>query len=305
MTADYSEAKPLDTLYPLNHLASISVSGDDALQFLQGQLTCNVKELTEAKASIAAFCNPKGRVISTLLIVKTASGFCLILPRSLLDKVLKKLQMYVLRAKVKLADESDTLILTGLSGNKAFGELTLPVEDFACSRAGDQILIKLPSTQARFLLITNANTDIKQLLAEFALGNETEWRYLDICSGLPWFELEQSEKHIPQMINIEQLGGISYNKGCYTGQEIIARTHYLGKAKRQLFLAECNRMLQADCDLSVKNAETGENVGEILGLQAFANNTRMLVVLQIVDGDGKNLILDDMQQTPLTLIPYQ
>lgn len=305
MTADYQEAPPRNTLFHLNHLSIIDVSGDDALQFLQGQLTCNLKELSDSKASIAAFCNPKGRVISTLLVVKTETGFAVILPRSLLDKVLKKLQMYVLRSKVKLADKSEALTLNGLVCAGEFGEPALPAGDFECRHSREQMLVKLPSASPRFLCIADSSADTGQLFPGFAIGNGDEWRYRDISSGFPWFDIEQSEKHIPQMINLEQLGGISFNKGCYTGQEIIARTHFLGKAKRQLYLAECKPIAYPNGDLSVKNPETQENVGEVLALQTFAGSTRMLLVLQTVDDKIKNLILDDAEQTPLTLIPYQ
>lgn len=305
MTADYQETNSANTLFYLNHLAIIEVSGDDALPFLQGQLTCNLKELTDCKTSIAAFCNPKGRVISTLLLFKTESSFGLILPRSLLEKVLKKLQMYVLRAKVKLTDKTDTLTLIGVSCSNDYDGFALPTENFECSHGGAEIFIKLPSLQRRFLCVAEACADLSASLPGFAAGTDDEWRYLDISSGFPWFDIEQSEKHIPQMLNIEQLGGISFNKGCYTGQEIIARTHYLGKAKRQLYLAECKPISEFAGNLTVKDAETQENIGEILALQTLGRSTRMLAVLQTLDGKTKNLILDAAEQTPLTLIPYQ
>ena len=302
MTVDHQEAYPANTLYHLSHLAAIEVIGDDASQFLQGQLTCNVNELTETKASIAAFCNPKGRAISTLLIIKIPSGFLLILPRSLLDKVINKLQMYVLRSKVKLTDKTNELTIIGLSCSEpAATGLDLPNDDFHCSHSGNQILVKLPSTYPRFLCITNAG----DTLQGFVEGKEQEWRYLDISCGFPWFELDQSEKYIPQALNIDQLGGISFNKGCYTGQEIVARTHYLGQIKRQLCLAECQRVLRPSGDLAVKDVETQQKTGEVLALQAIADSTRLLLVLQTVDGKAKNLILDDIEQTPLTLVPHQ
>lgn len=308
MTTDYQDARPSNTLYHLKHLACIEVSGDDASQFLQGQLTCNINELSDSKASVAAFCNPKGRVISTLLIIKTQSSFLLILPLSLQDKVIRKLQMYVLRSKVQLTDKSDTYSLIGFNNISFQNDFSLPTIDFHCSHSDDLIDVKLPSsTTPRFLCIITALSHVKPLFEGFVRGDCNEWRYQDISSGFPWFDISQSEKHIPQMLNLDQLGGISYNKGCYTGQEIIARTHYLGKTKRHLCLVECKRNLQLDSehDLAVLDAETRKKIGELLDFQTLGETTRMLVVLQTVDEEIKNLILDDCERSPLTLIPFQ
>lgn len=303
MTAHYQET---NTLYQLKHLAIIKATGDDATQFLQGQLTCNVKELSDSIANIAAFCNPKGRVISTLLIIKTQTGYLLVLPHSLLDKVLKKLQMYVLRSKVQLTDQSKILTLAGLTCPNPITGLDLPPHDFQCKRVvSDWLCVKLPSSASRFLCVADANLDAHQSFAGFATGHCDDWRYQDISAGFPWFGIDQSEKHIPQMLNIDQLGGVSFTKGCYTGQEIVARTHYLGKSKRQLRLGECKCDKQLDSNVAVKDAETQEKIGEILASQSFADTTRLLIVLQSVDCEAKNLILDDPEQTPVSLIPFQ
>ncbi len=307
MTTDSLDAYPNNTLYHLNHLACIEVSGDDAGQFLQGQMTCNINDLSESKASIAAFCNPKGRAISTLLIIKTQNSFLLVLPASLLEKVLKKLQMYVLRSKVQLTNKSNAFSLIGHSNPSSRDKLALPSLDFHCTQRDGLIDIKLPSSKPRFLCIIQTESHTTPLLEGFALGDGAAWHYQDISSGFPWFDLNQSEKHIPQMLNLDNLGGISFNKGCYTGQEIIARTHYLGKAKRHLYLLECKRHIQwiPEQELAVLNAESKEKIGEILDLQELGNVTRLLAVLQTVDEEIKNFILDDSEHTPVVLTPFQ
>lgn len=300
MTAYHQPA----TLYHLTHLAAIEITGDDAQQFLQGQLTCDIRELTDGKASIAAFCNPKGRAISTLLAVKSESAFLLIAPESLLPAVLKKLQMYVLRSKVKLS-KAEHLILTGLAGLPDNANLILPDQMFHCSNNAGLLCIKMPSARHRFLCVGTENAAHSSSWRDLPVGPLNEWRYQDISSGFPWFELSRAEHYIPQMLNIDQLGGISFNKGCYTGQEIIARTHYLGKAKRQLYLAECEGTLPVDADLAIKNPVSLEKCGDILALQSHGQTSRMLLVLQTVDAQTKNLILDDAEHTPVTLIPFQ
>ncbi|MGR8931813.1 MAG: CAF17-like 4Fe-4S cluster assembly/insertion protein YgfZ [Gammaproteobacteria bacterium] len=303
MIIDQPSPVTANTRHQLGHLAALTVSGDDAAQFLQGQLTCDIKALTETKASIAAYCTPKGRVITTLLAIKVPSGFLLIVPRSLAEKVFKRLQMYILRSNVHLADQTAALALTGVHCICAIQEV--PSIDFACRQQNGYITIKLPSKTPRYLSITPNDQPVDPLFTDFAEGNEQQWRYADISSGLPWFELDQSEKYIPQMLNLDRLGGVSFNKGCYTGQEIVARTHYLGEAKRHLYLAQCEGKLHADAFPPVHNAQTREKIGEILTYETAANDTRLLLVLQSVDSETKSLILGDAAQTPLTLIPFQ
>ena len=303
--------KPSDSnlnILPLSHLAAIAVTGEDSAKFLQGQLTCDINSLSASLASIAAFCNPKGRVISTLLVVKSTEAFLLILPASLLDKVLNKLKMYILRSDVQLINQSQNLTLYGLHRPLPLAEeLKLPTENFAVS-GNDPIMIKLPSTLPRYLCVANQPQSAATLSQQnsFSIADAEEWRYQDISSGSPWFEAEQSELYIPQMLNIDGLGGISFNKGCYTGQEIVARTHYLGKTKRHLFLAECDGTLETpESGTTVLDRETKQNVGSVLSAQTCAQNTRLLVVLQTADAESKNLMLDDAKRTAIKLVPIQ
>lgn len=294
---------PTAHLYTLSHLAIIEVNGEDAGRFLQGQLTCNINELTSEHASIAAFCNAKGRMISTLLVMRTQFGFLLVLPASLLDTVSKKLQMYILRAKVTLATP-ENLTLIGIIGQPDIPDITPPDQDFSCSANEDTLLIKMPCNQ-RFLCIAPLNTTSAPPFSTLPDGPLAEWRFQDISGGFPWFEAPQSEQYIPQMLNIDQLGGVSFNKGCYTGQEIVARTHYLGKAKRQLYLAEIQEILPGDSDYIVLDAQSLEKCGDVLTLESNDAVTRLLIVLQTVDDNSKHFILNDQKRSAIKLIPCQ
>lgn len=305
MKATEQQAPLTNAYYNLTHFASIAVTGEDAAKFLQGQLTCNINDITETKSSIAAFCNPKGRVISTLLIIKTQAGFLLLLPSSLQDKVLKKLQMYVLRSKVQLSDQSNLQTIKGLYSPNPISNISLPSDDFACSSSENFICIKLPSENPRHILIAESEQPISLKLESLRLGSVDGWRFQDISAGIPWFEIDKTEQFIPQMINIDHLGGISFNKGCYTGQEIVARTHFLGKAKRKLFMAESQCEIQDNGDLFVKDAITQEKIGDVLAYQTLENTCRLLLVLQTFDAETKNLILNTRQQTPITILPFQ
>ncbi|AEG00335.1 YgfZ/GcvT domain-containing protein [Methylomonas methanica] len=298
-----AQNQPATHLYSLRHLAIIEVNGEDAGRFLQGQLTCNINELSSEQASVAAFCNAKGRMISTLLVIRTQLGFFLILPASLLNIAIKKLQMYILRAKVQLTTP-ENLTLIGITGHHDIPGITLPCQDFSCQANDDMLFIKMPLNR-RFLCIAPLN---KMSTPPFSLlhsGPLAEWRFHDISGGFPWFEVSQSEQYIPQMLNIDQLGGVSFNKGCYTGQEIVARTHYLGKTKRQLYLAETEESLPRDSDYAVLDAQSLEKCGDVLNLESCDATTRLLVVLQTVDDNPKNFILNDQKHTPIKLIPCQ
>lgn len=254
-------------LYPVTALAVLQISGTDAATFLQGQITGNVHDVTEQQAKFAAMCNPKGRVISTFILKKHTDGFLLILPTALITTVKERLQRYVLRAKVSLT-LTDLSVLGVSSSNTDF----LSTEQH-CIHLGQ-----------RDLLLTNDVAAVWQdfLARGYQATTEQCWQYLDIVAGLPWLTLDTSEQFIPQMLNLDALGGISYSKGCYTGQEIVARTHYLGKAKRALFVAESSITAQPNTDII--NA-AGQGVGLVL---ASAFNT-LLIVLQ--DGATSELTL--------------
>ncbi|OQW72079.1 MAG: hypothetical protein BVN35_14605 [Proteobacteria bacterium ST_bin11] len=288
-------------------LSIIEVTGQDAAKLLQGQLTCNINDLSASQASIAAFCNAKGRVISTLLVVKALESFYLILPADLLDVVLKKLRMYVLRADAKLHDQTDHMQVMGISNlAEAFNP---PANNFAVGQA-PLTTIKLPGAPRHLVLGRLDQIDeFSELLRsqyDFEPGCLEEWRYQDISSGLPWLDISQSEQHIPQMLGIDQLGGISFSKGCYTGQEIVARSHYLGKVKRALFIAECPQIPEGVITgCKVFDSVSQQNMGCLLTKAAWNGINRSLLVLQIVDGLPKNLILDDEYRTPITIISDQ
>ena len=299
-----------DKIYPVTHLDVFEVSGAGAATFLQGQLTCNINDLLENKASPAAFCNAKGRVISTLLIIKKADTFLIVLPRTLLDKVIKKLSMYILRADVQMTHKSDELCLLGINCSSSdLHGMEMPKEPYAVSITEPRS-IRLPGTLSRYLLVSSTDKAInfwKQALnlENLQPSDSKEWIYQDLSSGLPWFNEAQSEQYIPQMLNIDKLGGISFNKGCYTGQEIVARTHYLGKAKREMFLAECSQTAIIEDDTAIINSVHNEQAGKILSFQNYKQKCRLLLVMQSVDSDLKCLMLNNSSQDKIHIIPFQ
>jgi hypothetical protein len=292
-------------LCALSHLAVMSVGGEDAGTFLQGQVTCNINELTETKSSLCALCNPKGRVISTFLIIKTNTEFLIVLPAELLEKMLKHLRVYVLRSKVVLTDCSETLCLLGLSKSEPEAVGTL----FSTAQQST-IRVNLGN---REMLVARPEQAVMQWMILIAEGYRPTtlgfWRYLDIMAGLPWLTLETSEAFIPQMLNLDKLRGISFNKGCYTGQEVVARTHYLGKVRRAMLLAECetsnppqpNAIIIDDNRIQESNNDGELSSGRVI--QAVCQGTRcwMLVVITVSNVGQYRLRLTDW--TKLNLLP--
>ncbi|MDP3932463.1 MAG: folate-binding protein [Methylococcaceae bacterium] len=290
-------------LCPLAHLGVITIAGKDAVSFLQGQITCNVHDITDNKSTLGAICNPKGRVITTFLLVKRDEGYLLVLPLVLLETLKKRLQMYVMRAAVTLSDSSDELCLVGYcqldvktSTNDQFGNT---------SRQQNRLTIDLSREVNRQLLITDAE-DAQLFWLEqtsehgYQSADSEVWRTLDIIDGIPCLTTETSEEYIPQMLNLDTLGGISFTKGCYTGQEIVARTHYLGKSKRQMFVAECDLTEPPAANTAIIDESTGESVpaGHVLQAQASQRGCNMLVVLSVSETgiyqlkiDGKDIRL--------------
>ncbi len=288
-------------IYPIAHLSILTVAGNDAAKFLQGQITCNINDITDIKSSLGAMCNPKGRAITTFLLVKNADAFLMVLPQELLASVKKRLQMYVLRSDVTLTDSSDELCLIGLADGVAQAEQT---PDFSASRQ-ENIAVNL---QNRSLIIAKADNAQKLWSEQVQLGfqpdDSAQWRYLDIVSGIPWLTAATSEEFIPQMLNLDKLGGISFNKGCYTGQEIVARTHYLGKAKREMFVAECDALVSPEPNSIIidDSADTEQGIGKVLCAQSRRNSCKMLVVLHVSDTNTYNLRLKNYNQDKISLL---
>ncbi len=296
-------------IYAIAELAVLTVTGNDAEQFLQGQTTCNIRDVSETQSSIGAFCTAKGRTISTFLIGKRQQSFLLVVPAELLPVVKKKLQLYVLRSDVHLNDSSDSYSLFGFIRTNSVAENPLvPEQPLAALPVNDGTVISLPTITAapRCLAILPANTAIgiwKDYAAQgMQTGNSSEWRTLDILSGIPWLNLLTTEQFIPQMLNLDQLGGISLNKGCYTGQEIVARTHYLGKAKRKMYLAECHATEPPEAGSAIIAPEDASDqaVGSILSLQAMTTGFVMLIILQTGYAQSENLVLANRNRDRVT-----
>lgn len=233
----------------LPEIGVLSLSGQDAAKLLQGQSTCDIVGLPPGQTTLGAFCTAKGRAYGLFRALRTEDRVILLMPEELLENTRKRLGMYVLRSDVKIEDISNRWAVFGLYGGqsdsalKALGLPPLNQDNEAEGQSGlvaSFYAIRIPDPDCpRFLVLADAAkaAGISRFLESHGLDRveASRWELEDIRSGIPAIKAATVEEFVPQMLNLDLLGGISFNKGCYTGQEIVARTHYLGQLKRRMY----------------------------------------------------------------------
>lgn len=253
--AELTAARDGTVVVPLAHLGLIACSGDDAQTFLQNQLTNDINHLPADGARHAAWCTAKGRMLASFVVCRSATGFELCVSADLAAPTVKRLQMFVLRSKVTLADLGDAVALIGVAGERAADALAaagLPMPEAPLGTAvTDGIrVVRLDAGRFTIAVAAEAAPAVWAKLAEAARpAGLPAWRWLDIRAGLPLVTAATKEEFVPQMADFDRIGGISFNKGCYPGQEIVARTHYLGKVKRHLYRVRAGAEMAAGDDL--------------------------------------------------------
>ncbi len=295
---------------PLTGTAVIRVTGTDAPAFLHAQFTNAIDDMPVPSSRLAGWCNPKGRLLALLRVIRTDDGFLLLLPRTLVASVLKRLRMFVLRSKVTAEDASEALTVTGIAGESANTMLsevigTPPRTGDEVSTAGDLVAVRLADVTPRWLLIAPASQtpDLwRTLSGGLATVGTATWRLLDIRAGLPEVVTETQERFVPQMVNLEPLGGLSYEKGCYPGQEVVARMHYLGQLKRRLYrLQGVGDPPTAGIRVSAGDREAGEVVS---GAYSRPGHFEALAVLRIDTADSGTPLTVGGSEVEIAPLPY-
>ena len=261
---------------PLTHLGMMACSGDDAQTFLHGQFSNDIRQLTPGRSEYAAYCSAKGRMLANFLVWREDQAYCLELARSLLPAVQKRLGMFVLRAKVRLTDISEARPVLGLAGGAAAAALrelfpSVPQQEHQVVHdPANGTLIALPG--ARYQLIAeleSAKRLWQRLAAALTPVGAPCWEWLEIRNGLPLITPATQEQFVPQMANMELIGAVNFRKGCYPGQEIVARTQYLGQLKRRMALAHvAGDVLPQPGDELFSSALDGQASGMVVNAQA-------------------------------------
>ena len=226
----------------LSHNALLAVTGDDAAAFLHGQLTNDVLALAPGAAQRSGWCSPKGRLLATFLLLRRDDGFLVMLPAEIAEPVAKRLRMFVLRSKVKIEDASERFRLIGIAGKGAaagvgrvFGRA--PAVMASIERDGSTCVALGIDRFVAFSTAESAPALWEALASEATQAGKDAWEWTMIRAGIPTVVARTQDEFVPQMANFELVGGVSFKKGCYPGQEIVARTQYRGILKKRMALA--------------------------------------------------------------------
>ena len=306
-----------DTICDLSHYGLISACGADAVAFLQGQFTNDVAQIDESHSQLSSYCNPKGRMLANFRIFKRDETLYLSLPYPLLEAVQNRLRMYVMRSKVTLEDASDALMRFGLNGPKAdkrlkaiTGQIPENVND--AIQYNGYTIIRVHGTNPRFEIYgqLDAVTQLWQSLDvnATAVGSHI-WELLNIHAGIPVITAGTYESFVPQMANMSLIGAINFKKGCYTGQEIVARMHYLGTLKKRMYRIsiETNEAPKAGDKIFAENSTAGTGTGTIVSAELNADGIyEALAVIQIADAESQTLKLHDAEGPVIEILelPY-
>ncbi|MBS0316610.1 MAG: folate-binding protein YgfZ [Proteobacteria bacterium] len=247
-TAAQAPAAALNGVAPLPRLGVIGVQGDDASKFLHGLLSQDFLQLGGTEARLAALCSPKGRMQASFIALRRGtSEILLVCSRDLLPATLKRLTMFVLRAKVRLRDASDAFVLFGVAGDAIDSRADSLDKPWAVATFGDKFRVGLypADGQPRALWIAPAGAAAppgEPLAAEL-------WDWGEVRSGVVTLSQPVVDAFVPQMLNYESVGGVDFHKGCYPGQEVVARSQFRGTLKRRAYLAHCDEPLSAGQEL--------------------------------------------------------
>lgn len=219
-------------------LGLIRITGKDAKQFLQGQLTCDLEEINAEQSRLGAHCDVKGRIIASFRLFSYQNDYYFLIPLSMVSLLLTSLQKYAVFSKVALINVSEDWQKIGLYGPSIKGLLEQKLyssKENGVTESGQKLSLSIPGPVPRSILLAPASEPIGFIDTALKQQNINHWHLLDIMAGIPTIYPETSGQFTPHQLNFPEIGGVSFNKGCYIGQEIIARTHYLGKTKSRLY----------------------------------------------------------------------
>lgn len=274
-----AEADALATetvLCDLSHLGIILIAGEDARAFLQGQLTNDVAALEEGRAQWSGYCSPKGRLLATFLLWPAKQGFMLQLPLPLLNSTRQRLGMFVLRSKVTLEDVSNQWVRIGVAGPRAAEYLgriveALPASPLTAVHQPGLRILRLESDRLELVGAPEVIMPLWQTLsADCMPAGANAWDWYGIQAGIPEVVEATREEFVPQMVNFDLMHGVSFRKGCYPGQEIVARTQYRGILKR--------RMMKASLALDSSKPDRDPRAGDSVFSPLFGDQAAGVIV---------------------------
>lgn len=314
--SDTDLTESADIICDLSYFSTVVVAGSDAAEVMQGQFTNDVSRVDEGHSQISAFCNNKGRMLANFRLFQNQQNYFLSIRSDLVESSIEHLQKYVLRAEVAIQDISDQLVHIGICGDNTETLLSpfidnLSTDTDSVSYNDNYIAIRVAGKTPRYEIFCSqehAKALWESLSEKTSVANSAYWDYLNIKNGLPFIDNKTREEFVPQMVNMELINGVSFEKGCYTGQEIVARTHYLGKQKRRTYRIKITSDTapkagdQLATDTSTENQYTGTLVSVY---QTAKNEFEALAVIQIKSAESEKLKLKDADAEITVLeLPY-
>lgn len=314
LQAELLAARDNTIICDLGQLGTLRVTGEEAQKFLQNLLSNDISAVNTVTAQLSSFNSPKGRMLATFTVWQSGGDYLLQLPLSLTAAMHKKLSMFVLRSKVKISNASDEIIYLGLAGKDA-GKLiqelfgALPENNWSVLQKDSVCVIRLSAERYQISTTMPAATALWDKLSKHTQKSGSAcWDWLNIRAGIPVITPATQELFVLQMANLDALGGVSFKKGCYPGQEIVARTHYLGKQKRRMFLAH----IESDITPVAGNELFSEDMPDQLcgtvinACKAPDGGYDLLAVMKIVSHDANRVRLKSIQGSLLQFmqLPY-
>jgi folate-binding protein YgfZ len=301
----------------LEYMGVIAVHGQDAGSFLQSQFTNDTSTVDEHSSQLNAYCTPKGRILGLMRIFRQGDTWYLRLPADSVEVVIQRLRMFVMRADVTFEDVSENFLRIGVSGETAGEELgtiatDMPIEVGGVTHNGDLTLVRVPGLHPRFEVYATSLDAARSLWDSLnvrgAPVGEPAWRLLEIQAGLPNIFTATAELFVPQMTNLDVIKGVSFKKGCYPGQEIVARMQYLGTLKRRMYLGRiASDRIASPGDSLFPKGDNAQAVGRIVDAQPHPDGGQLaLAVLQIASADAGDVFFGaaDGPAFKLLVLPY-
>lgn len=291
-----------NVIVDLSYLAVIKITGTDAATFLNNQFTSDITQLSNGHVQLSAWCNPKGQVIANFIIINLADDYFILLSHALKDRFIKRLQMFVLRAVVTIEDCYDSLQCIGFKSTDIEQIEGIEITDLQTKskhafRQDEQILFSLPVNQKRKIIFGPVDS-LRHVWLKLSkictrIGSQY-WQLYDVLDGLPWIQSNTSETYLPQLLNLDHLHGLSFDKGCFPGQEVIARLHYRGKYKRRLFIANIDTESTINSGAKIYMDSIEKSVGTILNIAPHPTKGQYaLAILNVEHAISKHLHLGE------------
>ena len=301
----------------LSHYGLISAEGLDTTDFLQGQFSNDVRQVDADTSKLNAYCSPKGRILASFRLFYFKDKYFLEMPQPLIEPTLKRLRMFVMRSQVTLENASDEMSRFGLAGPdseqylQALG-LNYPADTDGVSQNANILVIRIPGPTTRFEIHGPVAElgEVWTRLADQATAVGAEvWSLLDIQAGLPVILPQTVESFVPQMVNLELINGVSFTKGCYPGQEIVARMQYLGKLKKRMYRAhiDCTDIIQPGDALFSGSSDNTQSIGNIVNAsRSPSGGYDVLAVIQITEVEQGQIRLGSKNGSILEIneLPY-